>query len=217
MPAILETILSALPFLLKGALYTAAIVIIAMISGLILGLPLAVLRVYGSRFLQLPISLYIWLLRGTPILVLLFALYMGLNISAFVASCLALALASSAYQCQIFKGALLAIPHGQLNAALALGMTKFQALKTIILPQALRISIPAWSNEYSIILKDSAIAFAIGTTDLMSHTHFVATRTYTYMPLYITTAILYFILTWIGIKLLFALHKKMHKPYSNYS
>ena len=83
-------------------------------------------------------------------------------------------MASAAYQSQIFRGAIQSLPQGQLKAANALGMSNASAITNIVLPQALRLSIPGWSNEYSIILKDSAVAFVLGTTEIMARTHFVA-------------------------------------------
>ena len=78
-------------------------------------------------------------------------------------------------------------------------MSDIQAIKSIVLPQILRMSIPAWSNEYSIILKDSALAFVIGAPEIMARTQFVASRTYQHLSLYITAGIIYFLLTWAGV------------------
>lgn len=135
-----------------------------------------------------------------------------LNISPFWAAVLVLGLVTAAYQSQIFRGAIQSLPQGQMNAAKALGFTESKAIRTIILPQALRLSIPAWSNEYSIILKDSAVAFALGTMEIMARTHFVASRTYQHLPLYILAGLLYFILTWIGVKALLQLERKVRIP-----
>lgn len=119
---------------------------------------------------------------------------------------------SAAYQSQIFRGAILALPQGQLKAARALGMTDGAAIRSIILPQALRLSIPGWSNEYSILLKDSALAFVLGTPEIMARTHFVASRTYEHLPLYMTAGALYFVITVIGLKLLRKLEHRVHIP-----
>jgi polar amino acid transport system permease protein len=116
---------------------------------------------------------------------------------------------SGAYQSQIFRGSILSLPKGQLKAARALGMSDAMAIRTIILPQALRLSIPGWSNEYSIILKDSALAFVLGASEIMARTHFVASRTYKHLPMYLTAAVLYFILTWAGVMALRALEKRV--------
>ena len=137
---------------------------------------------------------------------------LGLNLNAVAAATIVLGMTSGAYQSQIFRGAILSLSKGQLKAARALGMSDGLAIRSIILPQALRISIPGWSNEYSIILKDSALAFALGAPEIMARTHFVATRTYTYLPLYITAGALYLIITIIGLKALRSLERKVHIP-----
>ena len=217
--ATLTTVWEALPYMLSGSLVTVATVVGAMALGLVLGVPLAIAQTYGPRWLRILAGLYVWFFRGTPILVLLFLVYFGLfgsllgiDMPAIAAAAMVLGMTSTAYQSQIFRGSIQALPQGQFKAARSLGMGTRQALQSIILPQALRISIPGWSNEYSIILKDSALAFALGAQEIMACTHFVATRTYTYLPLYIMAGILYLIITIIGIKALRILERKVHIP-----
>lgn len=222
---LLESLLAitdALPYLIRGSLVTIGIVIGAMAFGLIAGVPMAVMQVYGKRPIRWIANIYVWFFRGVPVLVLLMLFYFGLftmlniNLSAFTAATLVLGLASTAYQSQIFRGAIQSLPQGQLKAANALGMSDLRAIVTIILPQALRLSIPGWSNEYSIVLKDSALAFVLGTTEIMARTHFVASRTYQHLPLYIAAALLYFCLTWLGVKGLRRLEKKVRIPGYSY-
>ena len=224
----LIAVADALPYILKGGLVTAAIVIGAMALGLVAGVPMAVAQVYGRTTLRRLAGLYVWFFRGVPVLVLMFLVYFGVfglielklktwfgimtNLSPFAAAVLVLGMASTAYQSQIFRGAIQSLPAGQLKAAKALGMSDAKAVTTIILPQALRLSIPAWSNEYSIVLKDSAVAFVLGTTEIMARTHFVASRTYKHLPLYLAAAVLYFVLTWLGVKALLALERKARIP-----
>jgi len=217
----LESILvikDALPYILQGALVTVGIVIGAMGIGLILGVPMAVIQVYAPWGFRLLAGMYVWFFRGIPVLVLLFLFYfglfslMGLNISAFLAAVIVLGLRGVAYQSQIFRGAILALPQGQMRAARALGMSDLQAIQSIILPQALRLSIPGWSNEYSIVLKDSAIAFVLGTSEIMARTHFVASRTYEHLGLYITAGAIFFVLTTLGVRCLRALESRVSLP-----
>ncbi len=218
MLASFSVIYDALPYLLEGAVVTAAIVVGAMLCGLVLGVIIAVTLVYGRGPWRWFCELYVWFFRGVPVLALLFLFYFGLftwlgwNVSAGVAVAVVLGMTTGAYQANIFKGAILGLPYGQFRGASALGMTRRQIITTIILPQALRIAIPAWSNEYSIILKDSALAFVIGTPEVMARTQFVASRTYQHLPLYVTAAVIYFLLTWIGVKLLARLEKKVRIP-----
>lgn len=224
----LAAIQDALPYMLGGSLTTAAIVIGAMALGLLAGTPMAVGQVYGGPWTRRAIGLYVWFFRGIPVLVLLFLVYFGIfgwielklktgfglivSLSPFAAACLVLGMTSAAYQSQIFRGAIQALPQGQLKAANALGMSDRTAIASIILPQALRLSIPAWSNEFSIVLKDSAVAFVLGTAEIMARTHFVASRTYQHLPLYLTAAALYFALTWLGVRGLLVLEAKTRIP-----
>jgi polar amino acid transport system permease protein len=228
----ITAIFDALPYILQGALVTAGIVIGAMVLGLLAGIPMAVAQVYGKKTIRAIIGLYVWFFRGVPVLVLLFMVYFGvfgfietrlhdefgiqLNLSPFMAACIVMGLVSAAYQSQIFRGAFQSIPQGQLKAAGAVGMSDLMAIRTILLPQALRMSIPAWSNEFSIVLKDSAVAFVLGTTEIMARTHFVASRTYQHLPLYLLAGVLYYILTWMGVKALLKLEQKARIPGYSY-
>ena len=165
----IPVILNALPYILQGSVVTLITVIGSLALGFCIGLPLAVLQVYGPSFIRRLIGVYVWFFRGMPILLLLFLFYfglfevIGLNLSTITASCLVLGMASAAYQSQIFRGSIETLPVGQFRAARALGMNDGQAIRHIVLPQALRLSIPGWSNEFSILLKDSALCFVLGT------------------------------------------------------
>ena len=224
MPIPFAVIADSLPYLLLGTLNTAAIVIFAMLFGLLLGVSIAFGMIYGNRPIRFLLEGYVWFFRGVPVLVLLFLFYfglftyLGLPLNAFFSVSLVLGMTTGAYQANIFKGAILSLPRGQFKAASALGMSDFQTIRSIILPQILRISIPAWSNEYSIILKDSALAFVIGAPEIMARTQFVASRTYQHLPLYITAGLLYFLLTWLGVAALRKLEQRVRIPgYTSHS
>ncbi len=214
----LPVIINAFPYILQGSVVTILTVLGSLFLGLCVGVPLAVTQVYGPRWARALVSLYVWFFRGMPVLLLLFLFYfglaelIGLNLSTIAASCLVLGMASSAYQSQIFRGAIQGLPAGQMKAAFALGMNKWQGIIYIILPQAMRLSIPGWSNEFSILLKDSAMCFVLGTPEIMARTHFVASRTYEHLPLYVTAGLLYFCITAIGVSLLRRLEKKVRIP-----
>lgn len=226
MPEIVTVIIDALPYMLSGIWITAALIVCAMGLGFCLGVPLAVAGVYGPLPLRRAVGGYVWLFRGVPILVQLYLFYFGiLNYlstlpaleflplgSAFLAAVLVLGLTSGAYQSQIFRGAILALPKGQLKAAKALGMTNGAAIRSIVLPQALRLAIPAWSNEFSILLKDSALAYVIGVAELMSRTRSVAAHTHQPLPLALFAGILFYVLTWLGVKALNYLEAKVRIP-----
>jgi polar amino acid transport system permease protein len=218
MPEGLTAVINAFPYMLQGALVTLAVVVGAMGLGVMLGIPLAAGNVYGGRWIRRLVGFYVWFFRGVPLLVLLFLFYFGLfsilniNLSAFTVAVFVLGLISAAYQSQIFRGAILSLPEGQMKAARAIGMTDIKAILFVILPQALRLSIPGWSNEYSIVLKDSAVTYALGVAEIMARTHFVATRTYQHLPLYIAAGFIYLILTYAGTRGLRLLENKFRIP-----
>ena len=218
MPTAISVVIDALPYLLQGSLLTAGIVIVAMFIGLVIGTFMAVGLVYGNKIVRFLLTGYLWIFRGIPVVVLLFLFYfgifnfLGLQFSAFTAVTIVLGMTTGAYQANIFKGAILSLPRGQFKAASGLGMTNGQAIRCIILPQILRLSIPAWSNEFSIILKDSALAFVIGAPEIMARTQFVASRTYQHLAMYITAGIIYFILTWAGVMALRKLEQHVRIP-----
>ncbi|MDR2352552.1 MAG: amino acid ABC transporter permease [Deltaproteobacteria bacterium] len=220
--------LQAVLFIAKGSVYTVILVVGALGLGFLIGLPLASLEVYGPKWLSRLLGVYVWFFRGIPILVLLFLIYFGVystlesylikyfgwrvNFSPFSASLLALGLTSGAYQSQIFRGSINSLPPGQFKAAASLGFSKTRATFFIIIPQALRISIPAWSNEYSILLKDSAVAYVLGTLEIMARTKSMAAYTYKHIPFYLLAGLLFFLLTWLGISLLRFLERKTRIP-----
>ncbi len=213
----LLVVYNALPSILSGSLVTVGNVTLSLTMGLLLGVPMPVAQVYGGPWLRRLVALYVWFFRGVPILVLLFLCYglfisIGVSIDPFFICCIVLGCTSTAYQSQIFRGAIESLPHGQLNAARALGMRESTGICSIILPQALRLSIPGWANEFSILLKDSAICFVLGTQDIMARTSFVAARTHEHLALYATAGVLYFVLTLAVLKLLRRLEQKIHVP-----
>lgn len=217
----LQVAIQALPFILEGALVTVSAVAIALFCGLLLGLPMAIIQVYGSQYSRSLVNFYVWIFRGIPILVLLFLFYgiavaCGLSPNAFFISCWTMACISAAYQSQIFRGALQSLPKGQFKAAQALAMTKFQAMRYIIIPQAMRLAIPGWANEFSILLKDSAVCYVLGTQEIMARTSAIAARTHEHLILYTTAGILYFILTVATLYLLNRLEKKLQIPGYHY-
>lgn len=213
----LTVVIEALPTMLKGSFITLGIVFGALGIGLVFGFSFAILQVYGKPWQRVLVSFYVWFFRGFPILVLLFLGYglfvaVGLPANPFMISCFVLGCTSTAYQSQIFRGAIGSLRAGQLTAARALGMRDFQAIRYIIIPQALRLSIPGWSNEYSILLKDSAICFVLGTQDIMARTSFAAARTHEHLALYAAAGLIYFLLTYVVVRLLSRLESKLHIP-----
>jgi polar amino acid transport system permease protein len=160
--------------------------------------------VYGNALFRSIAAVYVWFFRGLPTLVLLFLFYfgifpaLGLDVSAFVVGATVLGLRGAAYQSQIFRGGIQSVAEGQMTAALSLGMTRREAITSIILPQALRISLPGWSNEYPEILTDSAVCYAIGVVELISRSSQIVSQTYVTMPVYIACAFIFIGLNYAG-------------------
>ncbi|HSV92636.1 MAG TPA: amino acid ABC transporter permease [Desulfobacterales bacterium] len=211
----LEAVIEGLPYIIGGIGVTLTVVAGALAMGFALGLLLAVGQVYGRPGLRRVVGVYVWFFRGIPLLVLLFLIYFGLlaaleiDLSPFTIAILVLGLISSAYQSQILRGAILSVPEGQMKAARALGMSDTRAIVFIVLPQALRLALPGWSNEYTVIMKDSAVTYALGVAELMARTNHTASRTYQHLWLYLLVGLIYMLLTWAGTRALHILEERV--------
>ena len=159
---------------------------------------------------------YSRIIRSLPLIVILFGLYyLGadiLDLSAYTAVILALSVHTAAYQSEIFRGAIQSISIGQMEAALALGMSRFQCIFSIILPQALRRAIPYWSNEAAIVLKDSSLAYVLGIAELLRRGEYVSARTTMPLLTYTIVGVIYFILTFVLSRGLFFVERKLSIP-----
>ena len=186
------------PELLKGVPVTLSLWIIAIVLGFFLGLALAWARVYGNRFWYGLSTAYIELFRGTPMLVQMFFIYLGLPqfgivFDAFTSAVIAITLNSAAYQAEYFRGSVLSVPQGQLIAARACGMTQWQAVRHIILPQALRRVLPQWSNEAIIELKFTSIAYTIGVVEITARASDIGSRTLEFFQIFLLTNMMYLV------------------------
>lgn len=185
---------------MDGLLITIGLTILSLILGSTLGIVMATSRSYGRPPLSTFVYIYEKVFRGIPILVIFFLIYFGLgqigiNLDPFNAVVLGLGLRSAAYQAQIFRSAINSIPEGQTTAALSLGMSKFKTIRYIIIPQILRLSIPGWSNEFTIVLKDTSIAFSIGVIELMRQgRYFYVRNPDLILHVLLLVALIYFIL-----------------------
>ena len=210
----LETLIESLPQLFDGLVNTLGLTAFGIILGTVLGILLATGRSFGARPLSYLILIYEKVLRGIPLIVLLFLLYFGLpqvgiNFDAFTAAILGLGLRSAAYQAQIYRGAINSIPEGQIHAAYSLGMSKMKAIRHVVLPQMLRLSIPGWSNEFTILLKDTSLAFGIGVIELMRQGRYIQVRDPDLvLVVFLLIAVIYFILVFTANKTLRYVEKK---------
>ena len=206
-----------LPKLIQGLIITLQLTVVGLVFGAILGLFLALGKTFGGKWTRRIAVGYIELFRGTPILVQLFLIYfglpqLGLTLSRMTSAFLALALNSAAYQAEYFRGAIQAIGSGQMMAARSIGMTRGQAIRSIILPQAARIVIPAWSNEPISLLKASAVVFLIAVPDLMTQGKIIAARTYQPIDTYVIVAVFYLAIVFALTKILVFAEKRLRIP-----
>lgn len=167
-----------LPSLLRAALITLVLSCAAMALAVMLGALIASGRVYGPRGVQIALRTYVEVMRGTPLLLQLFVLYFGLasviQLPAFVAALLGLALNYAAYESEIYRGALLAVPQGQLDAARGLGLSDVQTLTLVRGPQALRLALAPMTNDFVALLKDSSLVSVITVVELTKQTSIFA-------------------------------------------
>lgn len=168
------------PSLLKAAVITLVLSCLAMALAVTGGIGIAVARVYGSRATRLAATAYVEVMRGTPVLLQLFVIYYGLasliRLPAFVAALLGLGLNYAAYESEIYRSALEAIPRGQLDAAAVLGFTRWQTLRLIRGPQALRLALAPMTNDFVAMLKDSSLVSVLTVVELTKQTQIFATN-----------------------------------------
>lgn len=186
--------------LLAGTIETITLTMFAIVLGFLAGFPAGAIEVYGSAWIRKPVWAVGVVLRSTPILVILVFLFFvaPFATSAFVAAVIGLGFRSAAYQAQLFRGSLQSVESGQMEAARSVGMTRYQAIRHVIVPQALRRSIPGFQNEFTIVLKDTSIAIILGISELLGVTEDLflqSGRSGAALELMLTASLIYFVLT----------------------
>ena len=184
-------------YLAGGLWLTVQLTLLSIVLGFVVGFPAGAIEVYANKYAATPVKVAGTVLRGTPLLVILiFAYFVAPIGSAFLAAILGLGLRSAAYQTQIFRGSLQSVDEGQINAARALGMTKLEAIYHVVVPQALRRSVPSFQNEFTIVLKDTSLAFAIGFAELLTRSYdLFVQRTTAVLEVILFVSAIYFVLT----------------------
>jgi len=207
-----------IPSLLRASLINIQLLIGLIALGYVFGTLTALLQVYGGKILGTVARIYEWIFRSVPALVLLFLFYygpprFGIGISGFAAAMFALGFRSSAYQSQIFRGAIQSIPSGQMLAARSMGMSRIQAIFSIILPQAFRLSIPGWTNEFSSVIKDTTLAYAVGFNEVLRTARIVYDTHYDLaMSVLIFVALIFMVLTLAGNALMGGVERRFRIP-----
>jgi len=197
---LLDLLRESAPVMLRGAGYTLLLAVAAMLGGLVLGLPTALMRVSPWALLRWPAVVYVSAFRGTPLLVQLFVVYYGLpsigiEFTPVTAGVLTLSLNAGAYLSESLRGAILAVAQGQWRAAYSLGLGWGQTLGHVVLPQALRVAVPSMSNTLISLIKDTSLVSVITMTELMLVTKELISVTFRPLPLYVAAAIIYWILS----------------------
>jgi cystine transport system permease protein len=190
----------AAPVMLRGAGYTVVFALASMLGGLLIGFPVAVMRMLPYRLLSWPAGVYVSLMRGTPLLVQMFVIYYGLpsvgvEFAPVTAGVLALSLNAGAFLSESLRGAIGAVGEGQWAASYSLGLGYGATLRHVVLPQALRIAVPAMSNTLISLIKDTSLVSVITLTELMLSTKEVIATTFRPLPLYVAAALIYWALS----------------------
>ncbi len=194
------------PQLATAVAYTIALTLSGMVLGLLIAVPLSVLRVYGGPFRWIALA-YTELIRGTPLLAQLFVLYYGLPLAvwlqgwgpiggalpeqAFWIAILGFTINSGAYQAEYIRGALESVDAGQLTAARAIGLSKLDGIRHVVLPQTLRYAVPAWTNEFVYLAKYSSLAAFLNVPEVYYQAQRIASQTFEYTPIFAFVGIVY--------------------------
>jgi polar amino acid transport system permease protein len=195
----MQDVINELPLLLQGVVITLQISILVIVVGSIIGMFGGISVLYGPLWLRAILRVYIDILRGLPLLVTIFIIFyvppsLGIEINGFAAVAVALSFFAGAHISEIVRGAFSSVAKGQSDAARALGLTFWPRTWYVILPQALPAIIPPWTNTAIEMVKGSSLAYLVSVSELLFQTYKIVGRTGKAMPLYITAALLYFII-----------------------
>ena len=193
----LQLMAESLPSLLwAGLIFTIPLTLLSFVFGLALGLATAIARLFGPMPLSATARFYVWVIRGTPLLVQLFVIFYGLPslgilLDAFPAALIGFTLNIGAYSSEIIRAVISSVPKGQWEAAYSIGMSWRQAMSRTILPQAARVAVPPLSNTFISLVKDTSLAAAITVPELFQAAQRIVATTYEPLILYVEAAILY--------------------------
>ena len=209
-----QRLIEIFPFFLKGLWMTVAVSVISLTFGTILGFLLGMMRASNKKILTWPIGAYVAVIRGTPLLVQIFIIFFilpeaGIQLDAFPAAALALTILGTAFICEIVAGGIKAVDKGQWEAAASSGLTIFQQLRLVIVPQALRTILPPLVGQYVLLIKDSSVVSVIGITELTRVGLLTVVRIPEGLMVFGLVGVLYFAISYPLIRLSNRLEKKL--------
>lgn len=188
------------PYLITGAWNTVWLTVVSMVIGIALGLIAALMRMSDNRFVRAPADFYIWLWRGTPLLVQLIIIYTGLpqigiRLNVIQSALLGLGVNTGAYLSEIIRAGIMSVSQGQFDAARALGMDYWTLMRVIIMPQAARIMVPPLGNRFNGLLKTSSLASVISMEELLRRSQMLTQQRFAVLEIFSVAAIFYLIMT----------------------
>ncbi|MDY3928031.1 MAG: amino acid ABC transporter permease [Clostridia bacterium] len=216
-----KTIIESTPLLLDGIKLTISISILSLVLGMLIGLLMCIMGMSKNVILKGISAVYIWIIRGTPMLVQAFIVYFGMpqviqlfnpdfRIQAYTAGLITLSLNAGAYLAEIFRGGISAVPKGQTEAARSLGLSKSRTMFKVVLPQAFKVAIPSMVNQFIITVKDTSILSVIGLADIVNKAKVYVGKSYQFFATYILVAVYYLVVISILMLLSKYLEKKIN-------
>lgn len=209
-----QQLLETLPFFLKGLWMTVAVSALGLIFATVLGFLLGVMRASSKKLLTWPIGAYVFVIRGTPFVVQIFIIFFifpewGIQLDAFPAAVLALTILGTAFICEIVAGGIKAVDKGQWEAGRASGLSIFQQLRFVVVPQAMRTILPPLVGQYVLLIKDSSVVSVIGVTELARVGWVTVNRIPEGFMVFGLVGILYFAISYPLIRVSNSLERKM--------
>lgn len=205
-----QIIIDSLPKLLSATVTTIELLILSLVFGMCLSIPIALARLSRNPLLWMPAYGYIFFFRGSPLLIQLFLIYYGLGQFEFVresflwpifrqgywCAIIALTLNTAGYTAEILRGAIQGVPHGEIEAGRACGMSRILLFRRIVAPKALRLVLPAYSNEVILMLQATSLASLVTVVDLMGAASNIVNRSFALYEIYITAGLIYLVMTY---------------------
>lgn len=214
----MKLVLDNLEYLMTGAYYTLQITLVSMFFGLIIGLVVAVARLKGNLVIRNIARVYVSIIRGTPLMVQIFIVYFGLpdwgiHLSPMMSAYLSMSINIGAYLSETFRATIMSVDHGQTEAAQSLGMTPWQTMRFVVLPQAARIAIPPLGNSFIGMLKETSLVSVVTVVELFRAAQILVSRYYVAMPFFLAIGLMYWIMS-TGLSIILnRIEKRLSKAY----